>query len=160
MWRTCIKNPTLALSSTEAKLSSMLDAGKAALYLQSILEEVNINQSEPTHIIIDKKGASLLSTSQQSLRRTRHIETATFAIIQWTEENQIKYDLQPFHSNISDSVSKPSGHILFHEHNNIIMGCQQSQYITNINTLYFPDATDTTTLYHFHPKSGEAERDD
>jgi hypothetical protein len=70
MWSTSINPPTVALSSTEAKLASMLDAGKAALYLQSILEQLKINQSEHTHIIIDNKGASLLSNSQQFLQRT------------------------------------------------------------------------------------------
>jgi hypothetical protein len=139
----------------------MLDAGKAALYLRSLLDELKITQSEPTHIIIDNKGASLLSNSQQSSRRTRHIETAHFAIIQWTEENNVKYNLQPSHNNISDSISKPTGRILFYEHNDIIMGRRQPQFsITSSDPRYFPDTTDVASLHHLHPESGGAERDD
>ena len=46
----CRIHPTIAQSSTESELQAMTDAGKAALYLRSILEELNIEQILPIQI--------------------------------------------------------------------------------------------------------------
>jgi Reverse transcriptase (RNA-dependent DNA polymerase) len=50
-------HPTVAQSSTEAELAFMTDAGKAALYLRSILEELQLEQLCPTNIKVDNRGA-------------------------------------------------------------------------------------------------------
>jgi hypothetical protein len=42
--------PTIAQSSTEAEFTNMADAGKAALYLRWILEEIGIIMDAPTPI--------------------------------------------------------------------------------------------------------------
>jgi hypothetical protein len=48
---------TVAQSSTEAKFGFMADAGKAALYIRSILEELKLEQVLPTQIPVDNRGA-------------------------------------------------------------------------------------------------------
>jgi hypothetical protein len=58
-------HPTIAQSSTEAELAFMTDAGKAALYLRSILEELNLEQLWPTDIKVDNRGARQLTNAQQ-----------------------------------------------------------------------------------------------
>ena len=45
--------PTVALSSTEAEFVNMADAGKAALYIRWILEEIGLIQIDPTPICDD-----------------------------------------------------------------------------------------------------------
>ena len=45
--------PTVALSSTEAELVNMANAGKAALYMRWILEEIVLIQIDPTPISAD-----------------------------------------------------------------------------------------------------------
>ena len=45
--------PTVALSSTEAEFVNMADAGKAALYIRWILEEIGLIQVDPTPICAD-----------------------------------------------------------------------------------------------------------
>jgi hypothetical protein len=45
--------PTVAQSSTEAEFCNMTDGGKAALYLQSILDEIGIDQTLPIKILAD-----------------------------------------------------------------------------------------------------------
>ena len=57
--------PTVALSSTEAEFVNMTDAGKAALYLRWILEELNIIQTKPTPILADNAGAIALCNAQK-----------------------------------------------------------------------------------------------
>ena len=69
----------------------MTDAGKMAIYLRSILEEVSLEQLEPTEIEVDNRGACQLTNAQQPTRRTRHIDMKDFVILQWTEEEKIKF---------------------------------------------------------------------
>ena len=120
-YRTRIQ-PTVALSSTEAELTAMVEAGKAALYLRSILFEIGIQQTEPTTILADNKGALQLTNAQQPSRRTRHMEMKEFAVLHWTEDDHIHFKQIPSQYNPSDSLSKPLGRIKFYEQNDILMG--------------------------------------
>ena len=52
--------PTVALLSTKAELYAMVEAGKATLYLRSILEELGLLQDGPTTILADNQGARQL----------------------------------------------------------------------------------------------------
>jgi hypothetical protein len=55
---------TVAQSSTEAELHSMVDCGKAGLCIRSILEELGIEQLEPTEILCDNQGALKITNAQ------------------------------------------------------------------------------------------------
>jgi hypothetical protein len=74
--------PTIAQSSTEAEFTNMADAGKAALYLRWILEEIGIIMKAPTPILADNQGAVRLANVHQPTRRTRHVEMKHFIILQ------------------------------------------------------------------------------
>ena len=74
--------PTIAQSSTEAEFTNMADAGKAALYLKWILEELGIIMLSATPIHVDNQGAIRLANLQQPTRRTRHVEMKHFVILQ------------------------------------------------------------------------------
>jgi hypothetical protein len=121
-------HPTVAQSSTEAELAFMTDAGKAALYLRSILEELNLEQLCPTDIKVDNRGARQLTNAQQPSRRTRHIDMRDFCILQWTEEELILFTDIPTAYNVSDSISKPTGRTKFYEHMDIMMGRRKPTY--------------------------------
>jgi hypothetical protein len=82
----CRYLPTIALSSTEAEFASMADAGKAALYLRSLLAEIGLLQEHPTEIQADNHGAMQMATAQQ-----RHIDMKQFVILQWSEEDLISF---------------------------------------------------------------------
>jgi hypothetical protein len=127
-------HPTVAQSSTEAELAFMTDAGKAALYLRSILEELHLEQLMPTPIDVDNRGARQLTNAQQPTRRTRHIDMRDFCILQWTEEEQILYSDIPSAYNVSDSLSKPTGRIKFYEQMDILMGRRQPAYASTLLT--------------------------
>ena len=60
--------PTIALSSTEAEFMNMTDAGKAALYMRWILEDIGIIQTQPTPILADNAGAVQLCNAQRPTR--------------------------------------------------------------------------------------------
>ena len=47
---------TIALSSTEAEFNAACDAGKAILYIRTILEEIGMEQKEASVLHIDNNG--------------------------------------------------------------------------------------------------------
>jgi hypothetical protein len=47
---------TVAQSSTDAKFGFMTDAGKAALYIRSILQKLQLEQVLPTQIAVNNRG--------------------------------------------------------------------------------------------------------
>ena len=115
----------IALSSTEAEFVSASDAGKYALYLRSLLTDLGFIQSDPTTLLIDNTGAV---DAQAPTRRTRHVDIRYFAILQWSETGQIKAKAIPT-AHISDSMTKPTGHIKFYQHADLFMGRVPPSYV-------------------------------
>ena len=120
--------PTIALSSTKAEFMNMTDAGKAALYLRWILEDLNIVQTEPTRILADNAGAVQLCNAGKPTRRTRHVEQKHFIILQWTDDELINFVQTPTDQNYSDTLSKQTARTKFYEHTDIFMGRRKPAY--------------------------------
>ena len=57
-----------------------------------------------------------------------------FCILHWTEEEQIDYKDVATALNVSDSLSKPTGRIKFHEHMDIMMGRRKPIYVHTTHT--------------------------
>jgi hypothetical protein len=115
--------PTVALSSTEAEFAAAADAGKAALYLRTILQELGVEQLLPTVTYEDNSnGARLMTNAQQPTRRTRHVELKQFAVFQWVKDKQIIFGDIGTAYNISDSLTKQTGRTKFHQHHDLLMG--------------------------------------
>ena len=141
----CRLQPDTAQSSTEAELYSMTNAGKAALYIRSILEELGQEQTLPTTIEADNRGATQLSNAHQPTKHTRHVAMKHFVILEWTEEDKIIYKQTPTDSMISDSLTKPNARIKHNEHFDIIMGRQKPMYVKETKSY----AIDTNTVSTF-----------
>ncbi len=71
---------TVTQSSTE-ELGFMTDAGKAALYIRSIMEELQLEQTLPTQIAVNNRGAQRTTNAQQPTKRTRHVVIKEFTIL-------------------------------------------------------------------------------
>jgi hypothetical protein len=97
----------------------MIDTGKAALYIRSILEEIQIEQILPAQISVGNGGAQQMPNAQQPTKCTRHVDMKEFVILQWTEEEQIMFEDVPSALNPSGSLSKPTGCVKFYEHRDI-----------------------------------------
>ena len=63
-----------------------------------------------------------MANAEQPTRRTRHMETKTFAIQDWIKEEQLV--LAPINTkyNAVDHFSKPLGRIKFYKQTDILMG--------------------------------------
>jgi hypothetical protein len=114
--------PTVALSSTKVEFAAAANAGKAALYLRSILHELGVDQLLPTVIYEDNNGMRLMTNAQQPTCCTRHVELKQFAVLQWVEDKQIIFGDIGTANNISDSLTKQTGRTKFHQHHDILMG--------------------------------------
>ena len=138
--------PTVAQSSTEAEFTNMTDAGKAALYLKWILEELGIIMNIPTPIHADNQGAIRMANSQQPTRRTRHVEMKHFVILQWTDDKFINFIDTKTDENYSDSLSKPTARTKFYEHTDIFMGRRRPTYTNEITS---PNSHSQKGIVHY-----------
>jgi hypothetical protein len=68
VYHRCRCLPTVALSSTEAEFASMADAGKAVLYLRSLLSDMGFAQDLPTETQADNRGSMQMVTAQKPTR--------------------------------------------------------------------------------------------
>ena len=113
---------TIALSSTEAEFMAACDAGKTVLYLRTILEEMGVEQNEATLLFEDNQGALMMANAQQPTRRTRHLDTAAFALQDWVSRDLLNVTYIASHKNSSDGMTKPLSRILFYKHFDVLMG--------------------------------------
>lgn len=79
--------PTPALSSTEAEFTAAAMAGKAILYVRSILHEIGLDQESATVLYEDNQGALLMANAQRPTKRTRHMDIKHFALQDWVERD-------------------------------------------------------------------------
>ena len=137
--------PTLALSTTEAEFTAAADAGKAILYVRSILNEINMPQDKATTLYIDNNGALLMGNAQQPTRRTRHMDLKTFSILDWVQRDLLIMQRIKTADNCSDVMTKQTGKQLFHRHFDYIMGRIVPDYVnSNMKTT---DSTINNSTY-------------
>ena len=101
---------------TEAEFTAACEAGKMILYLRTILDEMGIDQQEATILFEDNQGALLMANAQQPTRRTRHLDTATFALQDWISRDLISLQYIVSNKNSSDGLTKPLARIQFYKH--------------------------------------------
>ena len=66
-------------------------------------------------------------------KHTLPVDIRYFALLEWTETGQIKAEAIPTDANISDSMTKATGRIKFHQHADLYMGRQRPQYAQDGN---------------------------
>jgi hypothetical protein len=119
--------PAIALSSTEAEFVAASDTGKSILYIRSLLNELGFPLHNPTPLLVDNRGALYMVESQAPTKRTRHVDIRYFALLQWQQQKLLNVIPVPTTNNISDSLTKATGRIKFHQHTDIYMGRSRPQ---------------------------------
>ena len=119
---------TIATSSTEAEFTAACDAGKAILYVRSILEEIMLPQQAATVLFIDNHGALMMGNAQQPTRRTRHMDIKQFVLIDWIEHDLLTMKRISTSDNYSDTMTKQVGRVLHYRHFDYILGRIQPKY--------------------------------
>jgi hypothetical protein len=114
-WK-CRVQTTISLSTTEAEFLSATDAGRLALYLHSLMADIDQQQDAASPIFDDNRGSVLMSQASQPTHQTCHIDIRKFALLDWCERDLIKLVSIPTTENPSDLLTKQCPCILFARH--------------------------------------------
>ena len=99
--------PSISTSSTKAEFLAASDAGKTALYIWSVLADLQIPQTLPTILYEDNRGAYLIASARQPTKHSRHIDICLFAIQDWVESDLIALHQLDTTLNAADALTKP-----------------------------------------------------
>ena len=121
---------TIALSSTEAEFYALADAGKATLYMRSVLCDLYMNQDQPTVIYEDNRGCLKMTQALKPTKRTRHVDTRYFAILDWVQTDQVEIKKIDTSDNAADVLTKALGCVLFYRHTDTILGRRTPSFVT------------------------------
>lgn len=108
----CKKQPTVALSTTEAEYMSIGHAVKEALWLQQFFAELNSNLNlklyyRPIVIYCDNRGAIELTKNNLHHARTKHIDVRHHFVRDTVESGRVKIEQVPTEKMVADIFTKP-----------------------------------------------------
>lgn len=108
---TCRRQPTIALSSTEAEFMSMVAAIQEALWLKRFETEMFLEASKTILLYCDNQGAISLAKNKNYHARTKHIDVRKYFIqehLYQDVEGEIKLNLQYKSTNemVADILTK------------------------------------------------------
>jgi hypothetical protein len=132
-WRSRVQ-PSVSTSSTEAEFIAASDAGKLALYIRSILDDLQIPQKHATLIFEDNRGAYLMAHAGRPTKQSRHIDIRHFALQDWIERDLINLTEITTTLNAADVLTKPVTRVFFHRHCDLIFGNHPPSYVTTFQS--------------------------
>ena len=107
------KQPTVALSSTEAEYMAIAEVAKEVMWLRIILIEMNVNVITPTIIYVDNQSAKKISENDTEHDRTKHIDIRHYFIRDLINSGEIKLVWISTHDQLADIFTKPLGGTIF-----------------------------------------------
>ncbi|UYV69432.1 hypothetical protein LAZ67_6003595 [Cordylochernes scorpioides] len=102
------KQQTVALSSTESEYIALCEAGKEAVYLRALLDEMGFGEllNEPTVLKTDNQGAQQLARNPVHHARTKHIDIKWHYIRSICSDGLIEVVHTPTQENVADILTK------------------------------------------------------
>jgi len=119
--KTCVQS-TVSTSSSEAEFQAASDAGKMALCIRSMLDELGVPQEHAACIFEDNKACVYMANASRPTKNTRHMEIRHFSSQEWVERDLVALEHVPTALNESDSLTKALSRTLFCRHNEHLMG--------------------------------------
>ncbi|UYV76618.1 hypothetical protein LAZ67_14001480 [Cordylochernes scorpioides] len=107
------KQQTVTLSSTESEYIALCEAGKEAVYLRALLDEMGFGEllNGPTVLETDNQGAQQLARNPVYHARTKHIDIKWHFIRSICSDGLVEVVHTPTQENVADILTKglPSG---------------------------------------------------
>ena len=116
------KQPTIALSSTEAEYMAGCGAVQELIYLRMLFHDLGHLKDGPTLLFQDNQGAINLAIDFFSTKRTKHIDVKYHFIRQHIEEGRVKVNYISTTKMIADCLTKPVGKIILEKCKSRIFG--------------------------------------
>jgi len=112
------KQPSVALSSTEAEYMALTQGVKESLWLQQLLHDLGAlkHQREIQPIECDNQGAIALTKNPEYHARTKHVDIQFHFIRQHVETNSGELSYCPTHEMTADIFTKPLPHPQCYKH--------------------------------------------
>jgi len=101
------KQPTIALSSTEAEYMALTHAGKEAVFLQNLYGDIGIQITAPLFLLVDNQSAIALAENPIFHARSKHIEVRQHWIREKIEDGRIRLEYTPTSDQVADIFTKP-----------------------------------------------------
>lgn len=105
-WRSRLQ-PTVALSSTEAKYWAVTEAGQELMWLRTMMLKFRFEDANPTVLFSDNQGAIHLTSKSIFHSRTKHIEVKYHWIREVVEKKELALEYCPSELMVADLLTKP-----------------------------------------------------
>jgi transposase InsO family protein len=100
------KQPTIALSTTEAEYMAISQSTREALWLRQLLSDVGLEQERSTPLMCDNQGAIALVKNPTHHSRSKHIDIQHHFIREKVESNVIEMRYIPTERMVADVLTK------------------------------------------------------
>jgi hypothetical protein len=142
---------TVSMSSTEAEFMVASDAGKIALFVRSILYDLDVPQEAATFLYEDNEGCIGMGNAQKPTTRTRHMDVRYFALAEWIERDLLHLARVDTKSNVADNFTKALTRILFYRHADVTLGHIPPSYSPLARTRVGSNSQPPPALYEVDP---------
>lgn len=101
------RQPTVALSTTEAEYMAFSDAAREVLWLRQLLADIGYPQSDATMVYSDNQGCIALARNPVFHARVKHIDIRHHFVRERLTDGTLDLQYQPTETMIADILTKP-----------------------------------------------------
>ena len=116
------KQPTVALSSSEAEFMAATESVKDVKFLRMLLEELGFPQDKPTKVLEDNNGCIFMSKNQGQHKKAKHINYRMHFIKDAVKDGEVDLTYVGAKDQAADVLTKPLGAALFTKFRGMLMG--------------------------------------
>ena len=115
------KQTSVALSSCEAEIVAASDAGKEAVHLGRLAQELDLHDGSPIDLHLDNKSAIDVAYNPEHHGRMKHVDRRHFYVRELVENHRLRVPFVTTVNNIADFFTKPLHQKTFLPMRDIIM---------------------------------------
>ena len=119
---TCTRQPTVALSSTEAEYVAASEAAREISWFRTYLADVGLAQPASTPLFIDNSTAIRIALEEGNHARRKHINVKHHYVREQATEGYIELKWVPTADQLADFFTKPMPRARFEQLRASIMG--------------------------------------
>ena len=101
------KQPSVALSTTEAEYIALSVATQEAVWLRRMLDDLQAKPKDPTVLMEDNSGAIAIAKNPVSHARTKHIDVRYHYVHEAVQDSTINLTYCPTEEMAADLLTKP-----------------------------------------------------
>jgi hypothetical protein len=117
------KQPTVALSNTEAEYRALSEATRETVWLQNLLSDLDASPTQPVQILCDNESSIRLAHNPVFHSKTKHITVHYHFTREKIESGDISVAYVPTGEQRADLLTKPLGKLLFEKFRDELQIC-------------------------------------